>query len=135
MSNISQKACLISATRRSPSDPLCLSSPANDRYHEHQYQDQSRPVTDHTPKGTIYHVGDHKYVTLDDYSQAFEDYEWDHNGAEWACYLYALIKNNPERIDFYIQAYNIGGMETLEAVYNNVTESTPMTIVYPIYKH
>lgn len=91
--------------------------------------------TDHTPKGVIYHVEDHKYVTLDDYSQAFEDYEWDHNGTEWTCYMYALAKNNPERIDFYAQAYNIGGMETLTAVYNNVTENEPQTIVYPIYKH
>ncbi|UVX36112.1 MAG: hypothetical protein [Namikivirus ozawa] len=91
--------------------------------------------TDHTPGGIIYHVGDHKYVTLDDYSQTFEDYEWDHNGADWACYLYALVKNNPERIDFYTQVYNIGGMETLETFYDNVIESTPMTIVYPIYKH
>lgn len=91
--------------------------------------------TDHTPKGTIYHVGDHKYVTLDDYSQAFEDYEWAHEGAEWACYIYTLTKNNPERLSFYLQAYNIGGMETLEAVYDNVTETTPTTVVYPIHKH
>lgn len=91
--------------------------------------------TDHTPKGTIYHVGDHKYVTLNDYSQAFEDYELAHNGTEWACYLYTLAKNNPERLSFYLQAYNIGGMETLETLYNNVTETTPMTVVYPIYKH
>lgn len=90
---------------------------------------------DHTPKGTIYHVGDHKYVTLNDYSQAFEDYELGHAEAEWACYLYTLAKNNPERLNFYLQAYNLGGMETLEAVYNNVTETTPMTIVYPIYKY
>lgn len=90
---------------------------------------------DHAPKGVIYHVGDDKYVTLDDYAQTFDDYEWDHNGAEWACYLYTLIKNNQERIDFYTKAYNLGGMETLETLYNNVTESTPMTIVYPIYKH
>lgn len=96
---------------------------------------KSHYITDIMPKGVIYHVGDHKYVTIDDYSQTFEDYEWDHNGAEWACYLYTLAKNNPERLNFYVQAYNIGGMETLEAVYNNVTESTPMTIVYPIYKH
>ena len=91
--------------------------------------------TDHTPKGTIYHVGDHKYITLDHYSQAFEDYEWDHHGAEGACYLYTLTKNNPERIDFYARAYNIGGMETLETLYNNITENEPQTIVYPIYKH
>lgn len=83
---------------------------------------------DHTPKGIIYHIGDHKYVTLDDYSQAFEDHEW-------ACYLYTLVKNNPERLSFYLQAYNIGGMEILEALYDNVTETTPMTVVYPIYKH
>lgn len=90
---------------------------------------------DHTPKSVIYHVGDHKYVTLDDYAQAFEDYEWDHDGAEWACYLYALVKNNPERIDFYTRAYNIGGMETLETIYNNVTESASMPVVYRTYKH
>ena len=87
------------------------------------------------PKGMIYHVGDHKYVTLDDYAQTFEDFEWDNDGAEWACYLYTLAKNNPERIDFYTQAYNIGGMETLETLYNNVTENELQTIVYPIYKH
>lgn len=91
--------------------------------------------TDHTPKGIIYHVGNHKYVTLDDYSQAFEDYKRDHNGAEWACYLYTLAKNNPERLGFYVRGYNIGGIETLEALYDNVTETTPMTVVYPIYKH
>lgn len=89
----------------------------------------------HTPKGVIYHVGYHKYVTFDDYSQTFEDYERNHTGAEWACYLYTLVKNNPERLSFYTQTYNLGGMETLEAIYNNVTESTPMTIVYPIYKY
>lgn len=96
---------------------------------------KSHYTTDVMPKGTIYHVGDYKYVTLDDYSQAFEDYEWDHDGAEWACYLYTLTKNNPERIDLYTWAYNIGGMETLEAIYANVTENEPQTIVYPIYKH
>lgn len=96
---------------------------------------KSHYTTDTMPKGTIYHVGNHKYVTLDDYSQTFEDYEWDNEDAEWACYLYTLTKNNPERIDFYTQSYNIGGMETLETIYNHVTETTPMTIVYPTYKH
>lgn len=85
--------------------------------------------------GISYHVGDHKYVTLEDFSNTFEEYETDHKGTDWACHLYILAKNNPERIDFYTQAYNIGGLETLETVYNNVTETTPMTVVYPIYKH
>ena len=78
--------------------------------------------TNHTPKGVIYHVGDHKYVTLNDYIQTFEDYEQDHDGAEWACYLYTLTKNNPERFEFYVWAYNIGGTSTLEAFYNHATE-------------
>lgn len=89
----------------------------------------------HTPKGVIYHVGDHKYVTLNDYAQTFEDYESAHNGTEWACYLYTLTKNNPERIDFYVRVYNVGGMETLETVYSNVTETEYMPIVYQVYKH
>lgn len=95
---------------------------------------KSHYAMEYMPKGVAYHVGDHKYVTLDDYSQAFQDYEWDHDGAEWACYLYTLAKNNPELIDFYTRAYSIGGMETLEALYNKVIETTPMTTVYMIYK-
>lgn len=85
--------------------------------------------------GLAYHVGNHKYVTLEDFSRTFEEYEAAHKGADWACYLYTLTKNNPERLHFYTQAYDIGGMEALEAIYNNVTETTPMTVVYPIYKH
>lgn len=85
--------------------------------------------------GLTYRVGNHKYVTFEDFSRTFEEYETDHKNAEWACYLYILAKNQPELLDFYTKAYNIGGMETLETVYNNVTETTPMTVVYPIHKH
>lgn len=85
--------------------------------------------------GLAYRVGSHKYVTLEDFSRTFEEYEADHKNADWACYLYILAKNQPELLDFYTKAYNIGGMETLEAVYNNVTETTPMPVVYLIHKH
>lgn len=85
--------------------------------------------------GLTYRVGNHKFVTFEDFSSTFEEYEADHKNTDWACYLYILTKNNPEYIGFYTKAYNIGGMETLEVVYNNVTETTPMTVVYPIYKH
>ena len=85
--------------------------------------------------GLTYRVGNHKYVTFEDFSRTFEEYETDHKNAEWACYLYILAKNQPELLDFYTKAYNIGGVETLEAVYNNVTETTQMTVVYPISKH
>lgn len=85
------------------------------------------------PKGVVYHVGDHKYVTLDDFSYVFESYEWDHKEADYACYMYILVKNNPERIDFYVRAYNIGGPEVLEAVYNAVAEAGPEPVVYRTY--
>lgn len=85
--------------------------------------------------GLSYRVGHHKYVTFEDLSSTFEEYAADHKNADWACYLYILAKNQPEYLDFYTRAYNIGGMETLEAIYNNVTETTPMTVIYPIYKH
>lgn len=85
--------------------------------------------------GLTYHVGDHKYVTLDDYTQAFEDYERDHNGAEWACYLYTLAKNQPELLDFFINAYNFGGIETLETLIDSQTERDNQPTVYAIQKH
>lgn len=84
--------------------------------------------------GLAYRVGHHKYVTIEDFSRTFEEYEAGHKNADWACYLYILAKNQPELLDFFTKTYNIGGMETLEVVYNNVTETTPMTIVYPIYR-
>lgn len=85
--------------------------------------------------GITYRVGHHKYVTIEDFSHTFAEYESDHKNTDWACYIYILAKNQPEYLDFYIKAYNIGGMETLEAIYNNVTETTPMNVVYPIHKH
>lgn len=85
------------------------------------------------PKGVVYHVGDHKYVTLDDFSSVFEEYEWDHKGVDYACYMYILAKNAPERIDFYTRAYNLGGLEVLSAVYNAVTEAGNEPVVYRIY--
>lgn len=91
--------------------------------------------TTHTPKGIIYHVGDRKYVTLDDFAQAFDDYEWDHTDADYACHMYILCKNNPERIDFYVQAYNIGGIRVLEEIYNAIDETGTASVVYYTYNH
>lgn len=85
--------------------------------------------------GLAYRVGTHKFVTFEDFSRTFREYGADHKNADWACYLYILAKNQPELLEFFAKAYNIGGMETLEAVYNNVTETTPMTVVYLIHKN
>lgn len=85
--------------------------------------------------GLTYHVGTHKYVTIGDLSDTFEEYEADHNGAEWACYLYILAKNQPELLDFFSRAYDLGGMETLELLMDNQVEHGNQPTVYAIRKH
>lgn len=85
--------------------------------------------------GLTYHVGTHKYVTLEDFSSTFEEYEVDNKGAEWACYLYILAKNQPELLDFFTRAYNLGGMGTLEVLIDNQTEHGDQPTVYAIQEH
>lgn len=85
--------------------------------------------------GLTYHVGTHKYVTFEDFSRTFEEYETIHKDAEWACHLYILAKNQPELLDFFTRAYNLGGTETLEILFNNQTEHGHQPTVYPLHKH
>lgn len=63
--------------------------------------------------GLAYRVGIHKYVTFEDFSRTFEEYEADHKDADWPCYLYILGKNQPELLNFFTKAYNFAGMEPL----------------------
>ena len=85
--------------------------------------------------GLSYHVGTHKYVTLEDFSDTFEEYEADHNGAEWACYLYILAKNQPELLDFFIWSYDIGKMGILETLIDNQTEHGDQPTIYAVHRH
>lgn len=77
-----------------------------------------------------YHVGDHEYVSLEDFSDTFDEYGTDHNGAEWACYIYILAKNHPEYTDFFIKAYNLGGLDVLKNVVDKQTEDHDTPVVY-----
>lgn len=85
--------------------------------------------------GLAYRVGHHKYVTLEDFSRTFEEYEADHKNADWACYLYILAKNQPELLDFFTKAYNFAGMETLRVFMDKQDYDGPQTEVYIIRKH
>lgn len=85
--------------------------------------------------GLTYRVGPHKYVTVEDLSATFEEYEADHNGAEWACYLYILAKNQPELTDFFILTYNLEGMEALELLIDNQAEHGNQPTVYAMRRH
>lgn len=85
--------------------------------------------------GLTYHVGTHKYVTFEDFSNTFEEYETDHKDADWACYLYILAKNQPELLDFFTKAYNFAGMEALRTFIDKQDSNGPQTEVYLIRKH
>ena len=85
--------------------------------------------------GLTYHVGAHKYVTFEDFSNTFEEYEVDNKGAEWACYLYILAKNQPELLNLFVRSYNLGGMETLETLIDDQIEHGTQPTVYAIQKH
>lgn len=85
--------------------------------------------------GLAYRVGPHKFVTFEDFSRTFEEYETDNKDADWACYLYILAKNQPELLDFFTKAYNFAGMEALRAFIDKQDYDGPQTEVYLIRKH
>lgn len=85
--------------------------------------------------GLAYHVGIHKYVTFENFSRTFEEYETDHKDADWACYLYILARNQPELLDFFTKAYNFAGMEALRTFMDKQDYDGPQTEVYLIRKH
>lgn len=85
--------------------------------------------------GLAYRVGDHKFVTFEDFSRTFEEYETDNKDADWACYLYILAKNQPELLDFFTKAYNLAGVEPLEVLLDRQDYEGPQTEVYLIRKH
>nr|DAI70440.1 MAG TPA: hypothetical protein [Caudoviricetes sp.] len=85
--------------------------------------------------GLAYRVGIHKYVTFEDFSQTFEEYETDNKGSEWACYLYILAKNHPELLEFFTKAYNFAGMDALRIFMDKQDYDGPQTEVCLIHKH
>ena len=85
--------------------------------------------------GLAYRVGTHKFVTFEDFSRTFEEYETNNKGSDWACYLYILAKNQPELLDFFTKAYNFAGMDALRALIDKQDSDGPQTEVYPIRKH
>lgn len=85
--------------------------------------------------GLAYRVGNHKFVTFEDFSRTFEEYETDHKNADWACYLYILAKNQPELLDLFIKAYNFAGMDALRVFMDKQNYDGPQNEIYLIRKH
>lgn len=87
------------------------------------------------PLGLTYRIGHHEFVTFEEFGRSFDDYENAHEGVDWSCYLYILVKNQPELLNFYTQAYNIGGLDALRVCLNEQGDNGPQPEVYLIRRH
>lgn len=75
-----------------------------------------RDLDDYSEKQGIYRIGDYGYVDADVYEQAFRDYEERNGKTEWASTMYVLEGNQPTRLEFFVKAYNLGGMPMLDGL-------------------
>lgn len=90
---------------------------------------QLHDCDDYNYKQGIYRIGDYGYVPEKIFDKAFEDYTED-CGADWARPLYMLEANQPEYLEFFVQAYNYGGSELLEHLLGLQFENDDADVVY-----
>lgn len=74
---------------------------------------ECRDFDTYTETDDIWRIGDYGYVDADVYEQAFRDYEERNGKTEWASTMYVLEGNQPTRLGFFVEAYNLGGMPML----------------------
>ena len=77
---------------------------------------QCRDLDTYDEKDGVYRIGDYGYVSDKAYAKAFDDYVEQCGGAEWCRSLYMLEANQPELLEFYVMAYNIGGSGVLDVL-------------------
>lgn len=75
-----------------------------------------RDFDTYTETDDIWRIGDYGYVDADMYGQAFRDYEERNGKTEWARAMYVLEGNQPTRLEFFVEAYNLGGMPMLDGL-------------------
>lgn len=92
---------------------------------------ECRDFDAYTETDDIWRIGDYGYVDADMYEQAFRDYE-DRNGeTEWARTMYALEGNQPTKLEYFVEAYNLGGMAMLDGLLNAQFDNGYADTVYP----
>lgn len=74
---------------------------------------ECRDFDTYTETDDIWRIGDYGYVDADVYEQAFRDYEERNGKTEWARTMYVLEGNQPDRLEAFVKAYNLGGMALL----------------------
>lgn len=94
---------------------------------------ECRDFDTYTDTDNIWRIGDCGYVDADIYEQAFRDYEERNVEAEWARTMYVLDGNQPTYLEFFVKAYNYGGLELLEHLLSLQFENDDADVVY--YTH
>lgn len=77
---------------------------------------ECRELDTYTETDDIWRIGDYGYVDADVYEQAFRDYEERNGKTEWARTMYVLEGNQPDRLEDFVEAYNLCGMASLRGL-------------------
>lgn len=91
---------------------------------------ECRDFDTYTETDDIWHIGDHGYVGADVYEQAFRDYEERNGKTEWASTMYVLEGNQPTRLEFFVESYNLGGMPMLDGLLGDQFDNGDADNVY-----
>ena len=77
---------------------------------------ECRDFDTYTETDEIWRIGYAGYVAADVYEQAFRDYEARNGKAEWARTMYVLEGNQPYKLEYFVDSYNLGGMPMLNGL-------------------
>lgn len=91
---------------------------------------ECRDFDAYTETDVIWRIGDYGYVDADVYEQAFRDYEARNGKAEWARPMYVLEGNQPTRLEYFVESYNLGGVPMLNGLLNAQFDSGKADEVY-----
>lgn len=91
---------------------------------------ECRDFDAYTETDVIWRIGDYGYVAADVYEQAFGDYEERNGETEWARPMYVLEGNQPNLLEFFVEAYNFGGVPMLDGLLNAQFDSGKAGSVY-----
>lgn len=91
---------------------------------------ECRDFDTYTETDDIWRIGDYGYVDADVYEQAFRDYEERNGKTEWARIMYVLEGNQPDRLEAFVKAYNLGGMALLDGLLDDQFDNGNADEVY-----
>lgn len=69
-----------------------------------------RDFDTYTETDDIWRIGDYGYVDADVCEQAFRDHGERDGKTGWASAMHVLEGDQPTRLEFFVEAYNLGGM-------------------------